>query len=76
MDAEAIHEYGIPGIILMEHAAMAVMDYIREHVAKDSRIMILCGREIMAGMALPLHVSWWRRAIHMSVSTAVFLMTV
>ena len=43
MDAEAIHEYGIPGIILMEHAAMAVMDYIREHVAKDSRIMILCG---------------------------------
>ena len=26
MDAEAIHEYGIPGIILMEHAAMAVMD--------------------------------------------------
>ena len=24
MDAEAIHEYGIPGIILMEHAAMAV----------------------------------------------------
>ena len=21
MDAEAIHEYGIPGIILMEHAA-------------------------------------------------------
>ena len=43
MDAEAIHEYGIPGIILMEHAAMAVMDYIREHVAKDNRIMILCG---------------------------------
>ena len=39
MDAEAIHEYGIPGIILMEHAAMAVMDYIREHVAKDSRIV-------------------------------------
>ena len=76
MDAEAIHEYGIPGIILMEHAAMAVMDYIREHVAKDSRIMILCGPGNNGGMALPLHVSWWRRAIHMSVSTAVFLMTV
>lgn len=43
MDAEAIHEYGIPGIILIRYAAMAVMDYIREHVAKDSRIMILCG---------------------------------
>lgn len=43
MDTEAIHEYGIPGILLMEHAAMAVMDYIREHVARDSCIMILCG---------------------------------
>ena len=43
MDTEAIHEYGMPGILLMEHAAMAVMDYIREHVARDSCIMILCG---------------------------------
>ena len=53
MDAEAIHEYGIPGIILMEHAAMAVMDYIREHVAKDSRIMILCGSGKYGGDGLP-----------------------
>lgn len=43
MDAEAIHEYGIPGIVLMEHAAMAVMEYMRENIAADSRIMILCG---------------------------------
>ena len=32
MDAEAIHEYGIPGIVLMEHAAMAVMEYMRENI--------------------------------------------
>lgn len=43
MDTEAIREYGIPGVILMEHAAMAVMEYMREHIARDSRIMILCG---------------------------------
>lgn len=43
MDYEAIHEYGIPGIILMEHAAMSIFEYMSEHIKKEKRILILCG---------------------------------
>lgn len=43
MDYEAIHEYGISGIILMEHAAICIFDYMKEHIQKDKHILILCG---------------------------------
>lgn len=43
MDYEAIHEYGIPGILLMEHAAEAVASYIKAHTDKKSKILIVCG---------------------------------
>ena len=43
MDQEAIHEYGIPSVVLMEHAALAIMKYMCEHVSKTEHIMILCG---------------------------------
>lgn len=34
MDQKAIHEYGIPSVVLMEHAALAIIDYMREHISK------------------------------------------
>lgn len=43
MDQKAIHEYGIPSVVLMEHAALAIMDYMREHISKNDNIVILCG---------------------------------
>lgn len=43
IDYEAIHEYGIASILLMEHAAMHVCDYIKAHIQKDKKILILCG---------------------------------
>lgn len=43
MDYEAIHEYGIPGILLMEHAAAAVASYMKEHIPMYHKILIICG---------------------------------
>lgn len=43
MDAYAIREIGIPGIILMEHAALALYEYMEAHVEKTRNIVILCG---------------------------------
>lgn len=43
MDSCAIHEYGIPSIVLMEHAAIALRDYFLNHIKKERRILILCG---------------------------------
>lgn len=43
MDEEAIATYHIPGILLMEHAAMAVLEYMRESVRKQDAIVLLCG---------------------------------
>lgn len=43
LDYEAIHEYGIASILLMEHAAIQVCDYVKKHFQKDKKILILCG---------------------------------
>lgn len=43
MDQQATARYGIPSILLMEHAAMAVLSYMIENVAKQAHILLLCG---------------------------------
>ena len=43
MDASAIYDYGIPSIVLMEHAAMALCDYFLKNIKKEKHILILCG---------------------------------
>lgn len=43
MDHTAIHDYHIPGVVLMEHAAMAVKQHIDNEHSVSSRILILCG---------------------------------
>lgn len=43
MDETAIKEYHIPGVVLMEHAAMAVKKHVEESIEKDQSIFILCG---------------------------------
>lgn len=43
VDARAIDEYGLPSIVLMENAALAVADVIVENYAEARRILIVCG---------------------------------
>ncbi len=46
IDREAINEYGIPGLVLMENAGLQVVNtvqYIRPQV-QDGRIVVLCGK--------------------------------
>ena len=50
MDRAAIHDYGIPGLILMENAASRIADYIISHVTElfapgaDRNVLIVCGK--------------------------------
>ena len=43
MDETAIHTYGIPSTVLMEHAAMAVCGYFLAHIEKSKHVLIVCG---------------------------------
>jgi NAD(P)H-hydrate epimerase len=44
IDAAAIGEYGIPGLLLMENAGLRVVEVVRELAAPDARIVVLAGR--------------------------------
>ncbi|MBR6537536.1 MAG: NAD(P)H-hydrate dehydratase [Lachnospiraceae bacterium] len=42
-DRLTIEEVGIPSLVLMERAALAVADRVKAYATKDSRIGVLCG---------------------------------
>lgn len=44
IDAEAITRYGIDGLLLMEHAAMAVRDVALDAVKDGGRVLVVCGK--------------------------------
>jgi len=43
VDRRAIERFGVPSIVLMENAALAVVDVIFEHYASIERVAIFCG---------------------------------
>ena len=43
MDQEAIEQYSIPSIVLMEHASLALSKYIEARKSKQTKILIVCG---------------------------------
>ena len=43
MDRIAMEKYRIPGVVLMEHAAMAVKKHVEAIAEKNKHIVILCG---------------------------------
>lgn len=43
MDRRTIQDVGIPGVVLMEHAAQGAVDALVEHFGPPSRVGILCG---------------------------------
>lgn len=42
-DRRTIGEYGIPSLVLMERAALAVTECVMDYVTKASRVGVLCG---------------------------------
>ncbi len=44
IDAAAIGEYGIPGMVLMENAGLRVLAAVEELASPGARIRIICGR--------------------------------
>lgn len=53
VDSKAINEYGIPGILLMEHAAYSIYQLIRQKTT-CKRITIICGAGNNGGDGLAL----------------------
>ena len=43
VDRATIEEKGVPSLVLMERAAMAVTDCVRKYVTEGSRVGVLCG---------------------------------
>ena len=43
IDQRAIERFGIPSIVLMENAALAVVDAIFEHYPASERVALICG---------------------------------
>ena len=43
IDRRASERFGVPSIVLMENAALAVVDAIFEHYADSDRIALVCG---------------------------------
>ena len=44
IDDYTIKEIGLPSMVLMERAALAVANEIVRHINKDDRILAVCGR--------------------------------
>src|SRR3954471_10558032 len=43
IDRRATERFGVPSIVLMENAALAVVDALAEHYPKADRVAIFCG---------------------------------
>lgn len=52
IDRRAIERYGIPSLILMENAALAVVSAIEEHYVEAERFAVLCGLGMNGGDGL------------------------
>ncbi len=43
LETRFMQETGVPGILLMEHAAMGVVEALARHVPRSARVLFLCG---------------------------------
>src|SRR4028119_2134446 len=55
-DRAAIEDYGIPGIVLMENAALRVVEFLEHKFAplSEKRIVVLCGKGNNGGDGLAI----------------------
>ncbi|MEA2463637.1 MAG: ADP-dependent NAD(P)H-hydrate dehydratase / NAD(P)H-hydrate epimerase, partial [Acidobacteriota bacterium] len=49
IDRRATESFGIPSIVLMENAAIAVVDAVFEHYPEADRVAIVCGTGMNGG---------------------------
>lgn len=61
IDAAAISKYQIPSVLLMEHAAYSIFEYIKKQYKETKRITILCGAGNNGGdgFALARQIAIW-----------------
>ena len=52
IDNYTINEIGIPSLVLMERAALAVADCVKEHIVSSDKILAICAGVIMVQMVL------------------------
>jgi NAD(P)H-hydrate epimerase len=52
VDARATQRFGIPSLVLMENAALAVVDAIFEHYRQCERVAVICGTGATGGDGL------------------------
>ena len=71
-DRRAVEELGIPTIVLMENAALSVVEVLEKHVGVESgqRVVVVCGRGNNGGDGLAVA----RHLHNMGVDVSVFLM--
>jgi NAD(P)H-hydrate epimerase len=72
LDRAAIEEYGIPGIVLMENAALGVIRCMesRYGACSNKRVLILCGKGNNGGDGLAVA----RHLVNRGVSTSVIVL--
>jgi len=69
-DRRAIHEFGTPGIVLMEHAGRHVAEAVMGVIQRDGCVYILCGKGNNGGdgFVAARHLAEWGIAVHLFAS--------
>ncbi len=71
IDAAAVRELGLTGVLLMENAARGVADVVQQEFPNVSQVTILCGPGNNGGDGLAL----CRQLAAVNIDTSVFLVT-
>ena len=54
LDNATIHKIGVASEVLMERAALKVVEETEKYLGKSEKILVVCGVEITEEMVLPL----------------------
>ena len=66
IDGISIEQIGIPSLVLMERAALAVAKRVEELAKKEDSVLIICGvgnngaDGVAAGRIIEYEISWWK----------------
>lgn len=69
MDERAINEYGIPGVVLMENAALSVVKHIQQKIkeVQNPKILIVCGTGNNGGDGFTIGRHLYQSGCHVTI---------